>query len=157
MSFIFVRISTLVVFAALLSGCGSMPSVKRKRRAAAERALAESRRAPLTVGRVSLVNEDERFALIETDLPQTPASGTKLRIYRNNAVSAELTATGVGRRPFLVADVVSGNPEKGDVVLQPSAMEGAPAKASPAAAAATPTPAVQPPKKRWLGLFGRRK
>lgn len=100
----------------------------------------------IQLGRVALVDEAQHFALIETATVQAPAVGTVLRVYSGNAVAAEMRATAVRRRPFLVADLVSGQPGKGDVVMQSVVGE--------AAATATPAQAGLPqpvPKKRgWL-------
>ena len=149
------RVSIVLLVGAMLAGCGWMHWGGSRRRAAAEKELEDARQAPLVLGRVSLVNEEERFALIEANAVQPPPTGTLLRIYAGNAVSAELRATGVRRRPFLVADLVSGTPAKGDLVVQPAASETAPARAI--APAATPSPPAGPRWKRWLGFFGGRK
>ena len=149
------RLSNVVLVAALLAGCGWMPWGRRH--AATEKEIAGSRRAALVVGRVSLVNAAERFALIEENMVQAPAAGTLLRIYSGSVLSAELRATGVRRRPFLVADFVSGTPAKGDSVVQPMTAEANPPRATAVTPEATPSPAAPPGWKRWLGFFGGRK
>lgn len=150
------RVVIAALLVLLLVGCGWNPWAAGRRKAAAQRALDEARRAPLVVGQVSLVNEDERFALIEGNLVQPPAAGTILRIYSGDAVTAELRATGVRRRPFLVADLVSGTPAKGQLVVQSTPVEAAPPPATPATPAATAAPKPAPIWKRWLGFLGRR-
>ena len=144
-----VRVSTLVLLGAFGASCGLL------RRGTPETAFVDSRRAPLAIGRVALVNVEERFALIEANLAQSPGLGTALRAYTGNAVSAELRATGVRRRPFLVADLVSGMPAKGDLVVQPLS-EATPVPGAITAQSAE-APAAEPRRKRWLGLFGGRK
>ena len=151
------RVLVVVVLGIFGSGCALLHLGRGQRRKLSDEELAAARRAPLAVGRISLVNVDDRFALIEGNLAQAPTSGTLLRAYSGNAVSAELRATGVSRRPFLVADLVSGMPGKGDLVVQP-------VKGTPEAVAATvvkpaepPAPAVAPRWKRWLGFFRGRK
>ncbi len=151
-----IRVSTVVLLGALGGGCGLLHFGGARRRAAAEASLAESRRAPLAIGRVSLVNVEGRFALIEATMAQSPGTGTVLRSYTGNAVSSELRVTGVRRRPFLVADLVSGMPVKGDLVVQPKPEAAAsPAATPPPTETATP-PAI-PRWKRWLGLGRVRK
>jgi hypothetical protein len=151
------RACLLILIALSLASCAWLGRGKKARRDAEERARAASR--PVSVGRVALVNASEHFALIEADLAQVPASGTKLRTYSGGVLSSELRATGVRRRPFLVADLVSGVPAKGDLVVQPAPEEPAPPPAL-AATAVEATPA-EPPRprfpfwKRWLG-FPRR-
>lgn len=153
------RFSATLLLALALSGCMLLSFGKNKRKA-----KKQEEAGPIRVGRVALVNSDERFVLIEAAMVQPPVAGTLLRAYHGSAVSAELKATGVRRRPFLVADLVSGNPSKDDVIMQPPTTEPeAPKAAAPGAPAATPAPATEeaaPPKpktgwKRWLGFFGR--
>ena len=147
----------VVLLGACAAGCGLLHFTAGRRRGPSEAALAAARRAPVAVGRVSLVNAEGRFALIEATGVQSPVTGTALRAYTGNVVSAELRATGVRRRPFLVADLVSGLPLKGDLVVQPGKVE------TPAAPAVTPPPAdaptaADPPRwRRWLGFFRGRK
>jgi hypothetical protein len=145
--------------AALLSGCVLIPWMRLHRPSAADKALAEYRRRTQPVGRVALVNEEQRFALIETTMSQVPAVGATLRTYAGSGISAELRTTAVRRRPYLVADLVSGTPAKGDLVILPSSKEPTPPKAVSAAEQAEKDRATRPVPawKRWLGFFGRRK
>jgi hypothetical protein len=148
-----IRLSLLVSLVVLESGCGLLRAGKARRRAGPEVALAESRRAPLAIGRVSLVNEEERFALIEANLAQSPPPGTILRTYRGNETSAELRATGVRRRPFLVADLVSGMPGKDELVVQDAGVVAQKAKPAGPEPASEPAPVTPPRWKRWLGFL----
>lgn len=108
----------------------------------------------LRLGTVALVNEDEHFALIEATLAPSPVAGTLLRTYAGDTVSAELRATGVRRQPFLVADLVSGKPGKGDLVVQPPrAEDNAPPPIPKAEPASAPTPAPKHSWTRWLSPF----
>lgn len=128
----------------MLAGCVHLPFWHRKR----PEPPAEE---PLRIGRVALVNEAERFALIEATLAQAPAAGTKLQTYTGTSVSAELRATGVRRRPFLVADLVSGMPVKGDLVMQPvREAEQKPTEApKPGTPESQPPPPAPKPKSWW--------
>jgi len=135
--------ATALLVISVLSGCAS-----RKRGPVA----LDNR--PVRLGQVALVNEEERFALIETFSLATPAEGTKLRIYRGDAVSAELRVTTVRRRPFLVADLVTGAPARGDLVFQARSDNEFAPQAEPAAA--PPAPARPPLWRRWLAPFGVR-
>jgi hypothetical protein len=139
-----IRAVAIVVFTTQIAGCGWMHFGRRR--------MADAKPAgPLMVGRVSLVNEDERFALIEADLVQPPAAGTMLRIAPASGAPVELRATGVRRRPFFVADLVRGIPAKGDAVIQ------LPPDAAASPAPVATTPALPPRKKSWLGfLWGRK-
>lgn len=134
----------------LFSGCTLTRWGKNRRIAAEERALVESRRAPKPLGRIALVDAQQRFVLIELTM-NPPTAGLTLRSYAGAAVSAELRATSVRRRPFLVADLVSGTPVKGELVVQPGVAEEA-----PKAQAAAPADTKPAPRRGWLGFFGRR-
>ncbi len=148
------RLFFVALCAALATGCSWMPGKKNRRLAAAEKALVEARRAPTPVGRVALVDTRQRFALIESTMAQPPVAGMILRTYEGSAVSAELRATGVRRRPFLVADLVSGTPARGELVVQPGAGEETP-RAIATKQPDAPGGGAQsgPFWKRWLGFF----
>lgn len=74
--------------------------------------------APERVGVIVLVNEEQRFVLIDTTTGVIPASGTALKALRSDAEVAVLHAGEVQRRPFVIADIVSGQPARGDVVFR---------------------------------------
>ncbi len=75
---------------------------------------------PMLVGTISLVNEGSRFVLIDNgDLP-APESGSVMKSYGDGAETGELMATQVRRRPFIIADIKGGAPQKGDRVLLPA-------------------------------------
>ncbi|MEQ1861497.1 MAG: hypothetical protein ABMA13_16365 [Chthoniobacteraceae bacterium] len=74
--------------------------------------------APERVGVIVLVNEDSRFVLIDTTTGVIPASGTALKALRHEAEIAVLHAGEVQRRPFVVADIISGDPSRGDLVFR---------------------------------------
>jgi len=144
----FPRVACLLLMVVLLGGC----ALFRKK----AQPVQDTR--PFRLGRVALVNESERFALIETDTAAPPAAGTVLRIYRGDAVAGELRATSVRRKPFLVADLITGAPAKGDVVFQPRGESADPPRAAPSADSPTPPAAPKVPAwRRWLFFFGVRK
>lgn len=67
-------------------------------------------------GTVSLVNEEQRFVLIDSGYGQIPDDGARLRSFTGAAFSAELVVSRERRRPFVIADIVSGSPKVGDRV-----------------------------------------
>lgn len=109
-----------------LPACALLPKgSKAQARAAAARASEESHRRPLLVGQVAMVNAEDGFVLVDAATVTTVRAGTIWRTYTGTAVSAELRATEVRRRPWVVADIVSGIPQKNDTVMQPAgALEG---------------------------------
>lgn len=70
------------------------------------------------VGVVVLVNEDERFVLIDTGNLPAPAAGSALKTFSAGAESGVVSVGAVARHPFVVADIASGAPHKGDQVFQ---------------------------------------
>ncbi len=73
---------------------------------------------PERVGVIVLVNEEQRFVLIDTTTGVIPTAGTALKVLRNEADVAVLHAGAVQRRPFVIADFVTGQPARGDVVFR---------------------------------------
>ena len=107
----------LCLLAALISGCALWRrplSVEKK--AEAEK-IAAARRPLQLVGKIAIVNGKEGFVLIDTGSYAVPVAGARLRGYTGPVESSELRAGDVQRRPFVVADVVSGTPQQGDEVF----------------------------------------
>lgn len=100
-------LSVIVVSSLALTGCGSRD--KRRRADAAPR--------PQFVGTITLVNETERFVLIDGGFAVLPEE-VELRSFTGEIESGLLKPTAVRRRPFIIADIVSGSPKKGDRVFQ---------------------------------------
>ncbi|MEI6872136.1 MAG: hypothetical protein WCL08_07630, partial [Verrucomicrobiota bacterium] len=105
------------------------------------------------LGLVSLVNNSSDFVLIDIGTAPAPAQGTRLQAYspRGGAPAAELSVSNYQRRPFLIADIISGDPKVGDSVVQFSPRSGAAnAPQKPAAsgfvAAEMPVRSQQEPK-----------
>jgi hypothetical protein len=137
------RLSLVLLLGLAMPGCKLLPWGRKPKK--------EATAKEMRVGRVELVNEDGHFVLVETSLTQPPAEGTTLRAYTGGIVSAELKVTGVRRKPFLVADLVSGTPTKGDVVVQDTPKPTPP----PTPAPGEPTPAPKKPLWKRLLFFGR--
>ena len=74
--------------------------------------------APRRVGMVTLVNEADQFVLIDTATASAPAAGTALKTFTGEVESGVVTVGSVSRRPFVIADIVSGAPRKGDAVFE---------------------------------------
>jgi hypothetical protein len=99
------------------SGCAAVASLfkskKKKDTTRVERAT-----VPERVGEIVLLNEDARFALIDLDTGNPPEAGTALKVMRQGVEVGVLALGDVRKRPFIVADIVSGEPKKGDVVYR---------------------------------------
>lgn len=79
---------------------------------------------PIEVGTVTLVNSALGFVLIDTDMGFTPPKGMALKTFpagvepAPDAETSILTVSAERRPPFIAADIVKGEPQKGDAVFQ---------------------------------------
>ena len=112
-----VRTVLVAALIATVPGCAVFNKVhllpRRKQKVAA--VVAE---APRRIGKITLVNEDEHFVLIDTGMTAAPATGAALKSFTGETASGVVAVGNVNRRPFVVADIVQGAPKKGDWVFQ---------------------------------------
>jgi hypothetical protein len=115
--------SMILLGACLLCSCAGQTA---KRKAAKQTstadtdAAADARQAPrwqTRVGRVILVNSSLEFVLIDAGTSPAPEPGSRLRAYASEEPSAELAVSAHQQRPYLIADIVSGSPKVGDMVV----------------------------------------
>ena len=99
----------LAISTTSLSSCAS--SRRKQKEKPALRA-----QTPAYVGTVWLVNAESQFVLIDNGLLPTPPAGLVLKSYTDGAESAELVASAVRKRPFTIADIKQGTPQRGDRV-----------------------------------------
>ena len=97
-------------------GCATFKKMKVLPRQKAKSVVARAV-MPVRVGTITLVNEDRRFVLIDTGMVAAPAVGTALKSFTGESASGVLVVGDVNRRPFIVADIVQGAPQKGDAVF----------------------------------------
>jgi len=71
-----------------------------------------------TVGRVVRVNAGLRFVVLSFPIGQTPATGTRMNVYRRNEIVGEVRITDQQRDSNAVADIVLGDAQDGDEVRQ---------------------------------------
>jgi excinuclease UvrABC ATPase subunit len=71
---------------------------------------------PVRVGTIAAVNEDLRFVLVDVGSLYTPAAGTALKTFSNDTETGIIAVTSERKRPFIVADIVKGDPKVGDEV-----------------------------------------
>lgn len=106
----------------LVISCGSFGSKKIPRAAPISfpkaNALDGTGRSPKQVGAILMVNADEKFVVIDSGVWVPPESGTALKCMRDG-VETGVVAVGAERRGgHVVADIVTGDPRKGDHVFQ---------------------------------------
>ena len=114
---IFIRTLLVVALTATAPGCAALKKVHLLPRRKSKIAAAQAE-APRRIGAITLVNEDERFVLIDTGMAAAPAVGTALKSFTGETASGVVAVGNVNRRPFVVADIVQGAPKKGDAVFQ---------------------------------------
>lgn len=81
----------------------------------AKRAIAV---VPLLVGKITLVDEEGRYVLIDSGMNPSPLPGAVLKSRAAGVETGELTTGAIRRRPFAIADVIKGTPKVGDQVFQ---------------------------------------
>lgn len=119
----FARVVSLVAILFLAPGCATFwkkKGAEEPEERKAERAvpMIPAQQGPQRIGLITLVNKAENFVLIDTGLSAVPAVGTALKSFTGDSASGVVTVGNVNRRPFVVADIVQGNPAKGDAVFQ---------------------------------------
>lgn len=67
-------------------------------------------------GKVASVNQNLRFAVLSFPIDQIPSVDTRLGVYRNGAKVGEVKITGPQTDQDTVADIIAGDPRKGDEI-----------------------------------------
>jgi hypothetical protein len=73
---------------------------------------------PRRVGTIALVNEELHFVLVDVGSLYTPQAGTALKSFSGGSETGILAVDPEKQRPFIVADIVKGDPKVGDEVLE---------------------------------------
>ena len=74
---------------------------------------------PRLLGTVALVNDTERFVLVDVGTLYSPAEGVALKSFAPDGKETGVLAVSRERKPpFVVADIVQGAPQKGDRVYE---------------------------------------
>jgi hypothetical protein len=92
----------------LLAGCAI-----HKRRPHPDAAIAPG---PRRVGTVAVVNDELHYVLVDVGSLYAPAPGTALKSFSNGAETGILAVDPEKERPFIVADIIKGEPKVGDEV-----------------------------------------
>ena len=71
------------------------------------------------IGTIVLVNDRLGFVMIDTgNAYGIPMKGQALKSFTNGQESGVLTVSPEHKPPFLIADIVKGTPQKGDLVFE---------------------------------------
>ena len=95
-------------------------------------------------GAIRMVNKNENFALVEAESATPCVVGEKYICVRNGRESGTLMITSLRAHPFIIADILGGDPCDGDKIYlpRPAPPGGAPIASdlSPANTSAAPIP-----------------
>ena len=110
---------SVLLLALCLPGCGLLPKfgggwnwfgLVKKKPEAPEATL------PTWIGRVVMVDAENKFALVDTGAPIRLPAGKKLLAFRDKQRTALLETTAETRPPFLAVQFAEGAPAIGDQV-----------------------------------------
>ncbi len=73
---------------------------------------------PQRVGTIATVNEDLHFVLVDVGSLYAPGAGTALKSFSNGVETGILAVSPEKERPFIVADIIKGDPKIGDEVKE---------------------------------------
>ncbi len=106
------RIAALALFGAMILTACAQESRSRSN------PLAKAPAGPRRVGTVALVNEELSFVLIDVGSLYSPQVGTALKSFSGGMETGILAVNPEKQRPFIVADIVKGEPKVGDEVKE---------------------------------------
>jgi hypothetical protein len=100
-----------LALAVLLVACGSRDLAKKNK--------TPSVTAPVYVGSISSVNRESHFVLIDlSGTAAPPDAGTELTSISAGGEASRLKVTPERKRPFVTADIVIGEPKRGERVYR---------------------------------------
>lgn len=102
-----------------LSGCGTVQKKLLSRKQAKEKKEEPGGSRDVFLGLVESVNPEQRFVLIRLDRRMQVVAGTTLDVRSASGVKATLMVTPEHKMNFLSADITSGMPAVGDMVILP--------------------------------------
>jgi hypothetical protein len=107
------------VFLAIICAQPGCAGMKKRAEARKKPAVERTRRPdPRLIGVVKLVNTDGGFVLIDSGTNPAPNNQGTLKCMAGGVETAELRVSEIRRHPFVIADIVKGAPNKGDLVYQ---------------------------------------
>lgn len=114
-----VRFSLVILLVVVfLPGCALLPRFLR-----GKSKKQEGTARPQLVGTISLVDADSTYVLIDSGSLPGPSVNVVAEGRAADGTSTQLRVTAVRRRPFAIADIVSGTPHVGDKVFQQRELE----------------------------------
>jgi len=123
-----------------LIGCGTVKKGLSWRPFKKKPAVEEKTQKDLYLGTVEMVNPEQRFVLIRSELRMTFPAGTRLQSRSKTGSKTDLILTPERKMSFISADIKEGFPQAGDTVVIPFAEP-----AASAAIAGTPMPGTAAP------------
>jgi len=115
------RISWVVALCALLLLCGCAGKKPAVQKPAPRSADVRNQSLIITPenslsGKVLKVNREARFAVLNFPIGRLPSIGQLLNIYRHDLKVGEVKVTGPQKEDNIVADIIVGETEVGDLV-----------------------------------------
>jgi len=101
---------------------------------------------PQWAGAIRMVNTAENFVLIESGTIANVIPGETYVAVSNGSETASLRMTNLKNPPFLIADILSGNPSPGEKIYLPKAPAQLPPTPTPKPAPKKPKPKPTPAK-----------
>ncbi len=109
----------LVGFVALsLAACAHLPRPFHRKKPAEKPEVRTDEARHQLLGTVTLVDETNGFVLIDMGAYVAPPVGHALKTFSGEAESGVVAVSAERRPPFVVADIVKGEPKRGDSVYQ---------------------------------------
>ncbi len=71
---------------------------------------------PTKIGKIAMIDQENHFVLIDAETTGGALAGTPLICIANDRETGNLRLSNLKSNPFLVADIIGGNPAKGDTV-----------------------------------------
>lgn len=137
---------TLLILLALLTLAQCQVLRKIKARNHKSTSATTEQPSAQAVGKVEMVNPDDHFVLARLNMNLVMAPGTEITLLNESGQMAKAKITPERKGVFITADIVSGSPAKGDIVMIGTVKpESSQPPATPPVAPAGPPSAVNPP------------
>lgn len=101
------------------------------------------------IGKVEMVNPDDQFVVARLTMNLALAPGTELTLLHESGKTSKVKVTPERKGVYITADIISGEPAKGDIVvagtIKPDADAAPATTTTPPVAPTEPPSAVNPP------------
>jgi hypothetical protein len=98
------------------AGGGNAAPAKPAEPAATKPAVDAKAATALASAKVVMVNKEMKFVVLEFSTSNIPVAGSQVSLYRGKERVATLKATEPMKPPLVTADILDGEPRKGDEV-----------------------------------------